>query len=234
MTKIHIPLPNRVKSIKNINSNASQSQYREEDEDVLKIKFNKTPGSSDLARQNQELRKRVDMLEHSLQQAREETFLSGIEEGKEQLRNEMENRLVKELDSLQNILENVSQNLTKELKKLQPELLTLAKEIAKRIISNELDNETKYNEILLNQIGRILHELMDQESITIHVSPRQMKWIIKRDFENEFNLPGKIKIKFYEDRSLLPGECILESSNLMVEGKFQTQLDNLETQLKNL
>ena len=90
------------------------------------------------------------------------------------------------------------------------------------------------NEILMTQIGRILHELMDQETITIHVASSQIEWILKSNIEEEFRLPGKMKIKFYEDRKLKPGECILESTNLIVEGKFQEQLNNIEAQLQNI
>jgi len=237
MTQIRIPLKSRVKGIQNDNNqqqkkNSNPAETRRQNSDKP-LQVNRTTHNQTLQKENHDLKNRIEILEQSLQQAREETFLSGIEEGKEQLRHELEGQIYKEVDALKSVVSTVRDDFTKELKKLHPHVVKLAKIMAQKILNAELKNEDLYNDILMEQISRILHELMDQEIITIHVSSQQIDWIMTKDLEKEFHLPGSIKIKFYEDRNLKSGECILESTNLLVEGKFAQQLDNIESQLLN-
>lgn len=229
MTSFRIPLKNKIKAIQQEPQSIEDIEIPDKSAG-LKISLRNKP-VVDCTDENDQLRKKNAILEESLQKAREEAFLSGIDEGREQLRNEMETRLYRELNSLQKMVNKITVNLEKEIKNLEQPVLKLSKEIAKRIISSELQFEEKYNEVLVSQISNILHEMMDQEIITIHVSPQQIEWIIKTDLEKKVNLPDNIKIKFFEDRSLDPGECILESSNLLIEGKFSTQLNQIENQL---
>ena len=233
MTKIHVPLKFKVKRIQQ-KYNIPIDNDPEIKDKTLSVNLSGNKKYPNAEKENVELRQRVKILEQSLQEAREEAFQSGIDEGKEQLKKEMESLVISEMNSMKSVIEKVSLNLTKEIKKIQPVLLSLSKKIASKIIDKELSNEDLVDEILLKQIGRILHELMDQETITIHVAPSQIEWIIKSNIEEEFRLPGKIKIKFYEDRNLKSGECILESTNLLIEGKFQEQLNNIEAQLQNI
>jgi len=233
MTKIRLPLKLKVKGIQQKYNKPIDPDPEIKDK-ALSINLSGNTKNPNASRENIELRQRVDILEQSLQEAREEAFQSGIEEGKEQLKKEMENQLLVEMDSLKSVIETISIELEKEVKKLQPVLLKLSKRIAEKIIDKELKDKETVDEILMNQIGRILHELMDQETITIHVAPSQIEWILNSNIEEEFRLPGKIKIKFYEDRNLKPGECVLESTNLLIEGKFQEQLNNIESNLLNI
>ncbi|MFP4547642.1 MAG: FliH/SctL family protein [Fidelibacterota bacterium] len=237
MTQIRIPLKSKVKGIQGSNNqqqkkNSATLKSPETDENKP-LQLNLSTHHKDLQKENNDLRKRVEILEQSLQQAREETFLSGIDEGKEQLRHELESQVYQEVESLRTVVNTVREDFTKELKKLHPHVVKLGRIIAEKILNAELQNEDRYNDILLEQISRILHELIDQETITIHVSSSQIEWIMNKNLEKEFHLPGSLKVKFYEDRKLKPGECILESTNLLVEGKFAQQLDNIESQLLN-
>lgn len=237
MTQIRIPLKSRVKGIQN-SKNPQQKKNSTPDtppnkEENKPLQIHLNTQHKDIQKENTELKKRIEILEQSLQEAREETFLSGIEEGKEQLRHELETQVHEEVNNLQSVIQTISENFTKEIKKLHPHVVKLARMMAQKIVNAELKNENLYDQVLMDQISRILHELMDQEIITIHVAPEQIQWIMQKDLEKEFRLPGNIKVKFYEDRSLKPGECILESTNLLVEGKFDQQLDNIESQLLN-
>lgn len=237
MTQIRIPLKSRVKGIQNSDKqgqkkNSAHAEKQEADNNKpLQVHLNIQ--HKDLQKENAELKKRVEILEQSLQQAREETFLSGIEEGKEQLRHELETEVHEEVAALQSVISTIRVDFSKELKKLHPHVIKLAKMMAGKIVNAELKNEDLYDQVLMDQISRILYELIDQEIITIHVAPEQIEWIMNKDLEKEFHLPGSIKVKFYEDRNLKPGECVLESTNLLVEGKFEQQLDNIESQLLN-
>lgn len=232
MTKIHVPLKFKVKSIQQ-STNIPPEPDPEINDRPLSINLKGNSNNPNLSKVNLELSQRVEMLEKSLQQAREEAFQSGIEEGKEQVRKEMEVQLLDEINAMKTVIDTISTELTKEVKKLQPVLLKLSK-IAGKILEKELTDEENINDILMTQIERILHELIDQETITIHVSPTQIDWILNSNLEEQFRLPGKIQIKFYEDRKLKPGECILESTNLLIEGKFKEQLDNIESQLLSI
>ncbi|MBN2280381.1 MAG: hypothetical protein JXQ65_07370 [Candidatus Marinimicrobia bacterium] len=233
MEKIHLPLKVKVKAIQQKNTDINDLDPEIKDS-TLKINLGNMVKKKGSVKEDDELLHRIHMLEESLQQAREEAFKTGIEEGKEQLKNEIEAQLLNESKALKVLLKNLSGELKKEIKKLQPAVLNLSLGIAEKILNRALSDNESANEILKSQIGRILHELMDQETITIHVSPLQIEWIIKANIEEEFRLPGTLKIKFYEDRNLRPGECILESTNILIEGKFKEQLKNLEAQLLNL
>ncbi len=236
MTKIHIPLKSRVKAINNNKQKKKETppkkeeNFEQEQEKTLQVHLNKK-SSKDLIKENEELKNRIKILENSLQQAREETFLSGIEEGKEQLKQEINKQAAAEISAMKQLVEKISDDFVGELKKLEPHLVHLSKELATKILSMELSDEDTCNQVLFQQVTRILHELIDQESVRIHVAPDQLQWMMEKNIEDELHLPGKIDIKFYEDQSLNPGECILESTNLLVEGKFKKELENLTDQI---
>ena len=231
MSSIRISLNNKIKSIKKKEAKSPENSIPQEN--VLLINL-KRESIVDIQKENIDLKKKNSILESSLQNAREEAFLTGIEEGKEQLRHEMEDELKIELENLKKAIDKILVDFSNNFDKISNHVLILSKNIAKQILKNELKNEDQYNQLLLDQIEKILHELLDQEIITINVCPQQMQCILNADIEKEFNIPDKIKIKFCEDRNLEPGECSLESSNLVVEGKFDSQLDLIESQLKSL
>ena len=231
MTSIRIPLKTKIKSIQNSIPKEKKTEIIQDNK--LIVKFDKLK-QQNIEQKNIELQQQIDLHEHILQQAREESFISGIEEGKEQLQKEMKIILDRQLEILTENVKKITLEFEKELKTLDKPILKLSKEIAKKIISKELQFEENYNEILLSQITRILHELTDQENITIHIAPEQIEYILESNIEKEINIPGKMKIRFYEDKNLKSGECILESANLLVEGNFQSQLDYIESQLVSI
>ena len=194
MTNLRIPMKTKIRGIQGAPTSMEDIEVPAKSE-TLKISLKRTNNAcsqDDIA----QLQNKILILEESLQQAREEAFHSGIEEGKEQLKNEMESVLADEMAGLKKTIIKMISSLEKEFNKLHKPILNLSKEIARRIIAAELQSEEKYDEVLLSQISNIMHEMMDQETITIHVSPQQIDRILKANLEKEVNLPDNIKLNF--------------------------------------
>ncbi len=233
MTVLRLTLKNKISGFKNNNiSNFSNqlpiNQSAVTDKNVNKIKL-KIPAKSKLL----ELEQQVKILENSLQNAREEAFSSGVEEGREQVKKETNEKIQLHAEKFTQTIESLKHHFEKTLKNMDKPLITLSKRFAEKIIQRELKNIEDYNELLLIQIKKLIIELIDQNTITIQVSPQQIEWIQNTNIHERLNIPKSTNVKLIENHSVKLGECIFETDEILVESIISKQLNNLEKQLLN-
>lgn len=177
------------------------------------------------------LKKQIQELESVLQNAREEAFQAGFEEGQETAELESKKELKNISDEFGYTIQSLRVQYDQALERIDQPLLKLAMKIAEKIIGIELHNTNRYNEFLIEQIKRFLKEAVDQNKITFYMNPNQIDYISKVETLKELRSASKASIGFVGDNKLKPGECILETENFIVEGVWSRQLDNLEKQI---
>jgi len=180
------------------------------------------------------LEKQINELESALQRAREESFQAGFEEGKENAWIEANQRIKDISGKFSSMIKSLKSQYDQALEDMSQPLLKFAGKIAEKILGRELRYEDEYNEFFIKQIRQFFNEVMDQNKITIYVNPKQMEWVSKPDVLKEINLPPKANIRFVENSTLNPGECLLETENCIVEGVLARELDNIERGILNM
>jgi len=180
------------------------------------------------------LEKQIKELESALQSAREESFQAGFEEGKENAWIEADQRLKDISGKFSSMIKSLKSQYDQALEDMSQPLLKFAGKIAEKIIGRELRYEGDYNEFFIKQIKQFFNEVTDQNKITIYLNSDQLEWVSKPDILKEINLPPKANIRFVENNTLNPGECLLETENCIVEGVLERELDNIERQILNM
>jgi flagellar assembly protein FliH len=181
-------------------------------------------------RQILSLKNQIKMLEVALQQAREEAFQMGFEEGKDAGRRETEARFATKLKNFTNLTETLSKGFEKALSELDRPLLDLAFKIAEKILGNTLHVDEQANHLLIARMHGILDSLVEQTKVIIYLNPDQYDWIANGGSRSEDQFFNN-HVTFKYDVKLKPGECLVESDNFVIDGTIDKQLEDLRTQM---
>ncbi len=178
-------------------------------------------------KQLHQLEKQIDILEKSLQAAREEAFQAGVEEGKERAEHEFIKVEKKYKDLYTKLIQNLDDRFRGALEKLSQPILELAFEIAEKILERELKNKADYRIYLEKLIKKHIGEIINQGEITIQLNPAQLKQVSIEDLLSD--LSSNNKIHLVENEALSPGDCIIETNRIKIDASLARQLQNLKS-----
>ncbi len=177
------------------------------------------------------LKNKIKILENELQQSREEAFEAGIIEGKKIVEKNAEQKINQISAEFKNTTLNLEKKFRESIDNFNKPIVKLAGTIAKKILERELKYEDDYNEFLIEQINHYISELSQKNQLTIYISPEQFEWISSPETMDKIKLSAKTNLELIKDHSLKPGECLLETEELILEGVLDKHLKKIETQL---
>lgn len=177
------------------------------------------------------LKERIRVLESALQEAKEEAFQAGYEEGKETTLAETKRQIEDLSEEFMAMIRSLKAQFSQVLGKMNKPLVKMAIKVAENIIGREIKTEDDYYEILRRRIKQLLIEAADQSKITIHINPNQLDWVTGTKILDSFQMPSNAEINFIKDNEIKAGECLLESEEYILEGSLSRQLENLEKQV---
>jgi len=209
---------------------SDDSAIRMGDQRVLAKYEHIEKNSTSTERQILSMKNQIKMLEIALQQAREEAFQMGFEEGKDSGRHETESAYATKLKNVTNLTDTLAKGFEKALNDLDRPLLELAFKIAEKILGDTLNIDEQSNRFLLSRIRQILDTLTEQTKVIIYLNPDQYDWIAKGGSQAEETAFGN-KVIFKYDMKLKPGECVVESDNFVVDGTITKRIEDLRTQM---
>jgi len=188
--------------------------------------------ASQYKNQINKLEKQIKMMEESLQNAREEAFQAGIEEGKEQAQLEIK-EIEKEYQSnYKDLLESIDNKFSQALKNAAEPLLELAYMIAEKIIERELRYKDDYTQFLEKQLNKHITDIIDQGRLTIQLHPEQLPNVTTDTLSTEITSQNRVHI--IENSELKPGDCIIETNDIKIDARISRQLENLKFQNDNI
>jgi len=177
------------------------------------------------------LKNRIRVLELALQEAKEEAFQAGYEEGKETTLTETKRQIEDLSEEFVAMIHSLKEQFSRVLGKMNKPLVKMAMKVAENIIGREIQSESDYYDILRRRIKQLLIEAADQSKITIHINPNQLDWVTGTEILDSFQMPSNAEINFIKDNEIKAGECLLESEEYILEGALSRQLENLEKQV---
>ena len=171
------------------------------------------------------LKSKIELLETEIQNTREESY----EEGFNACKRSMDEHNSKELDSQKDLVLKLKKNLENEVKdtvlNIYQPILEISKNVALKILDKELDSSQKLINLIKSKIEKYCNEISEQTSITVKVHSSCINYLQSGEIEIE-KLDENL-INFIVDDFLLPGECIIESDNHIVDATFQTQINHI-------
>ena len=116
--------------------------------------------------------------------------------------------------------------------RISPDILELSLDIAKKIIKKEV---TENQEIILDNIKDILKGLSKEESkITLKVNPSQAAMLKQEVPEIAVSLGLEVKLYVVPDETVMPGGCVLTTSNGVIDATIESQLAIISEVLKEI
>ena len=177
------------------------------------------------------LQSRIEQLEIELQSAREESFNAGFQDGLEAEREKHRQKIEAYALQITDLATRLEAEFSQALSAMEEPLLRMSFEIAEKVLRNSIPEKLK-KEGLISTLKEFLSEVLHAKSVVIKVSPDNFKWIhskkVTDELENSF--PGDMK--FVSDTALGEGECLVETSEHVIDGSYRHQLDNLERNLQ--
>ncbi len=167
-----------------------------------------------------------------LNQVREEGFQAGFQEGARLTRAEYDQKLSQVQRMFAQAVQEIQSQYVTRTETMNQTVLELALKIAEKVIGVSLQPEEKLHDVVLKQLERFFKQLADQQNITVQVHPSLLEWLKEQDLSNKVAAPLPEKIRFAADPHLQPGEVIVESEDLLLEGTWKHYLEAIEEELK--
>ncbi len=157
------------------------------------------------------------------QEAYEEGFSAGEAAGREMG--------LKKLDTIENILLNLVHNvnhLKKQiLKESEEDMLTIALAVARQIVRKEVMENP---EVIIKNIQTAIKKIGQTEKVLIRLHPDDYE-VISQDAEDLLGpMKQNVRLRFETDAELMPGDCVVEGEERMVDARLKNQLDVFEAE----
>lgn len=179
----------------------------------------------------EDLRNQIKILEKALQEAREEAFLAGFEEGKTAAMNDVQAAVEQLPDQFNQMFRQLVDQINEIVGELNLPILKLSKAIAQKILADRLELEEDKNQFLLNRIEQFLSTISEQSRYTIYVNPQQLDFLQNIDLMDRLQLGAHQSLRYRRKNALQPGECIIDSEDYHIDGTIARSLELISAEL---
>ena len=174
------------------------------------------------------LQSRIEQLEKELQAAREDAYNLGFQDGMAAEQKRHQEELTEHASRINDLAENLEREFSQLLDKLEGPLLNMSFQIAERILTIPLPDDVR-QDALVGTIRSFLGEVLHEGSVVIHVSSDNLALIQSKEASQELEQSFPGKIRFVANSNLGPGECMVETPEHIIDGRYKTQLAILES-----
>lgn len=149
------------------------------------------------------------------EKAQQEGYEHGLEQGYQQAK--------QQIDHLRQQLEQLPELEKKALETLKEHLIPLAVQLAEKILHTEVSCDP---DLVVHLADKLLHEIDPrQKQVVIKVHPHDSQRIRDEAANNAMWQLNDRQILVFEDASIQPGSCILETQSGQIDATFSTQLE---------
>ncbi|KNZ70886.1 flagellar assembly protein FliH/type III secretion system HrpE [Thermincola ferriacetica] len=148
----------------------------------------------------------------------------GHAEGTKKAEEEMKGTLL----AAQKTLEDAIEERKKIILGAEDEIIQLAVAIAKKIIGHEISTN---QDLIVGMVQKALEKVRDREEISLRVNPQNLEQVLNDQEQIMSSAKGIKKMKVLADPDILPGGCVIETSNGTVDARMERQLREIEQSL---
>jgi flagellar assembly protein FliH len=185
-------------------------------------------GSDRAAQEAAHARAEADAREEQERQVRE-AYSRGFEEGRREGEQSEGNRLKNAVRAAEHALEEVRENEERWVNSIEENICALAVAVARQIVDQELKSDPALVEGL---IRRALEEFPVGQPVRIRVHPRDQAVIESRGTETRLPTAlGGREVQWLADANLVPGGCLVEGRDRIIDGRIDTALERVYRRL---
>ncbi|WP_162356494.1 flagellar assembly protein FliH [Metabacillus mangrovi] len=159
------------------------------------------------------------------EEAREEGYREGLQYGRQD-GFEQTSGLIREANSL---IEMSRTDYHEKMESSEETIVTLAVRMAEKIIGHTLEENS---ELMSGMVRQLIKEVKDYEEIKLFVHPGRYEYVRSQKNELKQMLTNEQELYLYMDEGLSEFDCFVETSFGRIDASVQTQLQQLERQLK--
>ena len=161
------------------------------------------------------------------QQAYDEGFMQGMEEGRLKAQAEMQNSLILANDALKTAHENAANYLQQQ----EQVILELAIRTTERIIATKLDEN---EELFLSIVKRGLKEAREMKEIKLYVSPIYFELVSNNRQELSSIFPVDVPFMIFVDEDMNETDCYIETNHGRIVVSIDEQVQELRRKLVDI
>ncbi|WP_219836658.1 FliH/SctL family protein [Paenibacillus sp. R14(2021)] len=169
--------------------------------------------------------------EELIEQARQEGFALGYQEGRTQAEAEVRSRWEVMLTEAKSILDSAYETKEQIIQEAEPFVVALSAAIAEKIINKQLTISPDWS---LDIIRKSLERRREQGVITLCVSPRQLGFVQAAREELSLVIDSQAELQIVPDVSVKEFGCVIRSSFGSIDARIDTQLAEIKRELIQL
>lgn len=164
-------------------------------------------------------------------QGYQEGYQQGVQEGKQSGLAEMQSLIDAAVEKTQDLLTLGNKDAKEMILSAERQIIEIALAVASRIMACQIEENPM---VVLPIVKNALEKVRDQEQIVIRVSNNDFDIVLqaKRDFQNMVGREQALNI--VADRTIQPGNCVIDTSYGVVDAKIDTQFDALRKALQGV
>lgn len=157
-------------------------------------------------------------------QAREEGYHAGWEQGESKGYSEYKEKLLQ----VEQIIQSAKKDYHTYLEASENTILDLAVRIAEKIVHQKIEDDQGFFTSLVKKAVREVKEFQDVE---IHVNPENYEYLLSKKEELLAVFTHNTNLFIYPDSDLPEGSCLLESPYGRIDASIDTQLAEIKRRL---
>ena len=160
---------------------------------------------------------------------KKEAYAKGYKDGETKALNEGRTYVADAVKSVTALIKEVTNYKNNLIKEAEGQLLKLSVEIAGKIILKELDKD---DEIVVAIVKKAIKNLIDRETLTIRLNPKDIEIIKKEKVNIMHEVDGIKNLTIIEDESIIRGGCYIETTSSEVDARIDKQLNIISKTLE--
>lgn len=174
-------------------------------------------------------------IEQIKQQAYNDGFQKGLEEGaiqgKQSGLDEMQSLINEAVEKTQRMLTIGEKDAKNMIVMAERQIVEIALAVASKILTYQI---TENPMVILPIVKNALEKVCDQEQIVLRVSVDDFETVLQAKQEFQNMVGGEQALTVIVDRTIVRGNCIIDTSYGMVDARIDTQFDSIKTALQGV
>lgn len=173
----------------------------------------------------------VRLPEEQYQQELQQQYQRGLEEGQRLGYQQAEKELQEQFHSLQALIHSLQEQQANLVQQSEKALLELTFRIAEKIVSTI---SSEQGDLIRHTLNKILRKEQLNNKLKIFVNPRDAEQVRGIEDSLRKTMPDLRHIGLIEDNSIACGGCLIESGLGKFDARIESQLSELEKELRKL
>jgi flagellar assembly protein FliH len=187
---------------------------------------------TDAERSVDEAQKQIEQIK---QQAYNDGFQKGQEEGilqgKQSGLDEMQSLINEAVEKTQRMLTIGEKDAKNMIVMAERQIVEIALAVASKILTYQIAENPM---VILPIVKNALEKVCDQEQIVLRVSVDDFETVLQAKQEFQNMVGGEQALTVLVDRTIVRGNCVIDTSYGMVDARIDTQFDSIKTALQGV